>query len=298
MDNQLSSLIKLIESLKQKINDNQTIKNISKEFVEVEINSKKFLPNISFKSSLLNQNMLKNRYCNILANESTRFKLNYENKSDYINANWINPSNLLDKPNYIATQGPIVTYLDDFWKMVWLSDSSIIICLAKEVEKFPKFDIYWNDKKSMNFGEFNVSVTASHNKFNELIIRDILLTNTLNGEIKKITQYHYLGWPDHSVPSNISHFAKIINETLALDGPFIVHCSAGVGRTGVFIVVRSIIEEIFKKIKNNQDVDDEIDLRNLLCSIRKQRYEMVQSEEQYEFCYLAILHILENYLII
>lgn len=256
----------------------------------------------SYETASLKCNKLKNRYSNILAPEHTRFKCD---KLAYINANIIN-----DK--YILTQGPMLNYMADFWTMIIESNANIIICLAKEIENNKqKFDPYYHDDMEKNFDNFRVKVESKEVDGN-IIIRKLLVSNIryhfdhnqeeiilIDEEIisvKNIVQIQYVAWPDFNTPSNIDEFLKIFNiindiTPASIEIPLIIHCSAGIGRSGTFSVIHHVIEQI----NNNLVLDNELLLPKLITDFRKSRSGLVQTTDQFHFCYRAIMRFLHNH---
>ena len=225
--------------------------------------------------------------------------------TDYINANRVvqegpdEHSTNLHK-EYIATQGCLPNTRTDFWQMVWQEKSQVVVMTTKEVEKGkPKCQKYWPDLNGTDsFGAFTVK-TISEETHHDYILREFLLSKSTNAkdQERKIFHYHFHAWPDHGVPSdpgcvlNFLHDVNLKQESLEPkpNGPTIVHCSAGIGRTGTFIVIDMIIDQI-KRL----GFESEVDIQRTVQMVRSQRSGMVQTEAQYRFVYLAIQHYIET----
>ncbi|XP_078812246.1 tyrosine-protein phosphatase non-receptor type 11 isoform X2 [Oryzias latipes] len=253
------------------------------------------------------ENKNKNRYKNILPFDHTRVVLNdgdpNEPGSDYINANIIMPE--LDakcnshklKKSYIATQGCLQNTISDFWRMVFQENSRVIVMTTKEVERGKSKCVkYWPDMSALKeYGAMrvrNVRETSAH----DYILRELKLSKVGQGNTERtVWQYHFRAWPDHGVPTDpggVLDFLEEVNlkqESIADAGPIVVHCSAGIGRTGTFIVIDILIDVIREK-----GVDCDMDVPKTIQMVRSKRSGMVQTEAQYRFIYMAVKHYIET----
>ncbi|XP_052810712.1 receptor-type tyrosine-protein phosphatase eta-like isoform X2 [Mya arenaria] len=224
----------------------------------------------------------KNRYTNILSFDHSRVKLRPSDDvdgSDFINANYI--PGYTSPREYIATQGPMLATFDDFWRMVWEQNVDTIVMLTKLVEKGRiKCDKYWPDvNEPVYYGDLVVSVTSESN-LSDYTLR--IFEIKMKGERRSVRQFAYLKWPDMGCPEDpemLLEFVKSVKEHNKRPGgaqnagPMIVHCSAGVGRTGTFIVVDHVLQHIRDH--------DEVDVYKLVLDMRNHRCNMVQTEDQF-----------------
>lgn len=237
-------------------------------------------------AAMLEKNEDKNRYVNILAFDHSRVKLrqiNDDQTTDYINANFL--PGYTYRREYIATQGPLPNTLDDFWRMIWEQNVEIIVMVTKLVENGnPKCDKYWPDIGNVSVhGDFTVTTKTEVNN-SKFTLRTLEMTKA-GEKPRSIRQYAFLLWPDMGVPETPSALLEFVQAVRSgaprkEAGPIVVHCSAGVGRTGTFIAVDHLLQMIRK--------NDEIDVFGQVMEMRKYRASMVQTEAQFVFIYDCI----------
>lgn len=232
------------------------------------------------------------------------------------------------KKQYIATQGPLSATVNDFWWMIWQENTKVIVMTTKEVERGKNKCVkYWPDVHPDDIKEYGrLSVkTLSEKSCPDFMLREFEVTDSKTSEKRTVCHYHFTAWPDHGVPSDpgcVLNFLQEVNvkqDQVQPTGPIVVHCrlvvlhfffclsvclsisftglvffaffskiSAGIGRTGTFIVIDQIIDQIKK-----QGLSCEIDIQRSIQIVRSQRSGMVQTEAQYKFVYLAVQHFVE-----
>ncbi|XP_078413997.1 tyrosine-protein phosphatase non-receptor type 11b isoform X2 [Cetorhinus maximus] len=248
------------------------------------------------------ENKSKNRYKNILPFDNTRVTLKEVDEtilgSDYINANNITNGKIGDdSKNYIATQGCLQNTINDFWKMIYQENTHVIVMTTKEVERGRnKCFRYWPDlEASKQYGTISVR-NLEERMAQDYIVRGLEVVQTARNEPPRhIWHYQYLSWPDHGVPNEpggVLSFLDQVNraqQSIPDTGPIVVHCSAGIGRTGTIIVIDMLVADI-----NRQGLDCDIDIPKTIQMVRKQRSGMVQTEAQYKFIYMAVQQYIET----
>ncbi|PNF27585.1 Tyrosine-protein phosphatase non-receptor type 11 [Cryptotermes secundus] len=259
----------------------------------------------SRKEGQKTENRNKNRYKNILPFDHTRVKLKDVDPNvpgaEYVNANYIKPEEELFQDGhpkyYIATQGCLPSTMSDFWDMVWQENTRVIVMTTKEIERGKNKCVrYWPEEcQGKEYGKTKVR-NLSESSTADYTLREFLVSREGSSEEeRKVYHYHFQAWPDHGVPSdpgcvlNFLHDVNARQESVANAGPVLVHCSAGIGRTGTFIVIDMILDQI-----KRQGLDCEIDIQRTIQMVRSQRSGMVQTEAQYKFVYLAVQHYIET----
>nr|XP_034974762.1 receptor-type tyrosine-protein phosphatase S isoform X1 [Zootoca vivipara] len=247
-----------------------------------------------FISANLPCNKFKNRLVNIMPYETTRVCLQPirgVEGSDYINSSFID--GYRQQRAYIATQGPLAETTEDFWRMLWENNSTIVVMLTKLREMGrEKCHQYWPAERSARYQYFVVDPMAEYN-MPQYILREFKVTDARDGQSRTVRQFQFTDWPEQGVPKSGEGFIDFIGqvhktkEQFGQDGPISVHCSAGVGRTGVFITLSIVLERM--------RYEGVVDIFQTVKMLRTQRPAMVQTEDEYQFCYQAALEYLGSF---
>ena len=222
--------------------------------------------------------------------------INIKGGHKYINAS---PINIITKKYFISTQGPKNETIEDFWTMIEEYECNIIIMLCNIVEGGrEKCAKYWDEKNKMNNYSIHLNREETRNKY---IIRELKLINKKSGKEKNLIQIHFTGWPDHGIPdTSDDKIFEVFEEMIKLvdqykgNGPIVVHCSAGVGRTGTFISMYYLDKEIKTQIKEKKEII-RFNIFNLVRKLKEMRICLVQSNSQYNFIYLFVNYLLKRY---
>uniref|UniRef100_A0A8C7KFF9 protein-tyrosine-phosphatase n=1 Tax=Oncorhynchus kisutch TaxID=8019 RepID=A0A8C7KFF9_ONCKI len=241
----------------------------------------------------LPENRGKNRYNNILPYDSTRVKLSYledDPCSDFINASYIPGNNF--RREYIATQGPLPGTKDDFWRMVWEHNVYNVVMVTQCVEKGRvKCDHYWPaDREPLYYGDLVVQM-LSESVLAEWTIREFKISSEGRPSFPRVVRhFHYTVWPDHGVPEttqSLIEFVRTVRDYIdraPSTGATVVHCSAGVGRTGTFMVLDRVLQQL--------DSIGTVDVYGCVFDLRLHRSHMVQTEYQYSFLHQCVRDVL------
>uniref|UniRef100_A0A2K6F3Y8 protein-tyrosine-phosphatase n=1 Tax=Propithecus coquereli TaxID=379532 RepID=A0A2K6F3Y8_PROCO len=234
-------------------------------------------------SAKKDENRMKNRYGNIIAYDHSRVRLQTiegDINSDYINGNYIDEK----KVSVLFAAGPMQETIYDFWRMVWHENTASIIMVTNLVEVGRvKCCKYWPDDTEI-YKDIKVTLIETE-LLAEYVIRTFAVEKRGVHEIREIRQFHFTGWPDHGVPYHATGLLGFVRQVKSKSppsaGPLVVHCSAGAGRTGCFIVI-----DIMLDMAEREGV---VDIYNCVRELRSRRVNMVQTEEQYVFIHDAIL---------
>jgi receptor-type tyrosine-protein phosphatase epsilon len=279
---------------------------IKKEFSQLTLKLKQSTNPMSFKTALLPENKKKNRYPNVLPNESCRVHLSCNKchstkctqtcyscqEENYINSNYVStPLSENYGRFFIATQCPIPNTYETFWRMIWQKNVGMIFMLGNFVEDgVLKCNQYFPvTPQEIQYGSFKVRLNAIYDQ--HLLVREFTIKNMYSNEpCRKLYQVHYTRWPDHGVPEMMDDVLSMIqiaeNFFIQYDSPIVVHCSAGIGRTGTFISIFNCI--------NALRLSGECNIMNTVEKLRQERHGSVTRESQYEFIYSAVLHYING----
>ena len=241
----------------------------------------------------------KDRNSNIKIYKHNLIEIDTETK--YINAS---PINIYRDKYIIATQGPLEETLDDFWTMIEQYKCCVIVmlCNLKE-ENTDKWFNYWNENNKLK----KYKIQLVNIKSNQLyIIREIKLINILTKNFRYVTQIHFIKWPDRGMPKldNGQNVYEVLKEIIDKvddikkdneECPIVVHCSAGIGRTGVFISMYFLNKEILEQINSKRNKDIKFSVFNLIRKLKEMRLYLVQNKLAYKFIYLFSKYLLERY---
>ncbi|XP_026879042.2 tyrosine-protein phosphatase non-receptor type 2a [Electrophorus electricus] len=245
----------------------------------------------SFKVAKFPENRNRNRYRDVSPYDHSRVKLE-NSENDYINASLVTMEDA--QRSYILTQGPLRNTCGHFWLMIWEQRSKAVIMLNRVIEKeSEKCAQYWpsKDERQMNFSDTGFVVTLlSEDIKSYYTIRVLKLQYTKAEESRNIYHFHYTSWPDFGVPESPASFLDFlfkVRESGSLEpenGPAVVHCSAGIGRSGTFSLVDTCLV-LMDKRKDPSSVD----MQKVLLGMREYRMGLIQTPDQLRFSYMAIM---------
>uniref|UniRef100_A0A9J8AMF5 Receptor-type tyrosine-protein phosphatase C n=1 Tax=Cyprinus carpio carpio TaxID=630221 RepID=A0A9J8AMF5_CYPCA len=270
----------LVEAYKTKIADE------SRLFMDEFQSIPRIFSNYTIKEAKKQENQSKNRYVDILPYDYNRVTLSAGGEDDYINASFI--EGYQEPKKYIAAQGPKDETVCDFWQMVWEQKSSIIVMVTRcEEGNKIKCAQYWPslDRETEIFDDFVVKI-RSEQHCPDYIIRHLILNNKREkASEREVTHIQFISWPDHGVPGDPSLLLKLRRRVNSFknffSGPIVIHCSAGVGRTGTYIGIDAMIESL--------EAEGRVDIYGYVAKLRRQRCLMVQVEAQYILIHTALI---------
>jgi len=281
---------------------NKTRNGLFDEYQEIKSRP----PDGTFDHARQAENLSKNRYTDVLCYDHTRVILQRDDndmESDYVNANFVD--GYKQKNAFISTQGPLPRTFSDTWQMVWEQSVLVIVMTTRTVERHrTKCGQYWPELEgtSLTCGIFRVESESIEN-YEDFIVTDLRLTNTKTGECRPVCHFQFTSWPDYGTPDSalsMLQFLQCVREKQAdmvtnmvpewvgheLGPPMVVHCSAGIGRTGTFCTLDIAI----RKFEDTEKVD----VKTTVDCIRAQRAFSIQMPDQYVFCHLAFLEYVLN----
>lgn len=249
------------------------------------------------------RNSHKNRYLNIVPYDFNRVRL--AGRVDYVNASLVRSAHS-EVPgwSFIAAQGALRSTVEDFWVMVFQQKCAAIVMLTQVFEKHQeKCAPYFPESQgeSCTYGDYEVMAEVVRDISMDITVRNLRLTEISTGISTFVRHYHYHEWPDHGVPEYtrpIRDLINILEKSSAGEHKVLVHCSAGVGRTGTFCAVHIVLNRL-RHIQHKADVTPEklewaVNLLGLVGNLRSQRMGMVQTIDQYYFCYQAVIQELDS----
>ncbi|XP_055502229.1 receptor-type tyrosine-protein phosphatase alpha-like isoform X2 [Leucoraja erinacea] len=251
------------------------------------------IQNDKMRTGNLPANMKKNRVLQIIPYEFNRVIIPVkrgEENTDYVNASFID--GYRQKDSYIASQGPLQHTLEDFWRMIWEWKSCSIVMLTELEERGQeKCAQYWPSEGSVSYGDTSIEIKKEEES-ESYTVRELLVTNTRENKIRQIRQFHFHGWPEVGIPADGKGMINLIaavqkQQQQSGNHPITVHCSAGAGRTGTFCALSTVLERV--------KAEGILDVFQTVKSLRLQRPHMVQTLEQYEFCYKVVQEYIDAF---
>ncbi|NP_001186992.1 receptor-type tyrosine-protein phosphatase C precursor [Ictalurus punctatus] len=269
----------LLEAYKKKRADEGRL--FMEEFQSVP----RIFSNYSVREAKKPENQPKNRYVDILPYDYNRVTLSHGG-TDYINASFI--EGYKESNKYIAAQGPKEETVGDFWAMIWEQKTSIIVMVTRcEEGNKNKCAQYWPsmDRETEIFEDLVVKIKGEEN-CPDYIIRHLTMMNRKEKAAEReVTHIQFTSWPDHGVPSDPGLLLKLRRRVNSFknffSGPIVIHCSAGVGRTGTYIGIDAMIESL--------EAEGRVDIYGYVVKLRRQRCLMVQVEAQYVLIHMALI---------
>ncbi|CAG9327334.1 unnamed protein product [Blepharisma stoltei] len=244
-----------------------------------------------------------NRYADILPYRDTIVPLSYYL---YINASFIDGSIANSEQMFIATQGPLRCTMDAFWSMIWEYNVSLIIMMCSVQEGgVSKCEEYFPTKCSIHLIEFEITLIKKVNRYSSLIERTLLVTHIPSDECKIITHLQSTSWPDQGVPkvfdefSSINYMISMIKKKRQGNSKIAVHCSAGIGRTGVLIGLNNLVAQLDERLCEelyDLDTDPTLSIFGTVRKLREQRWGMVATAKQYKFMYKFMEYWIASFL--
>ncbi|KAL8603769.1 hypothetical protein ACOMHN_024385 [Nucella lapillus] len=273
-----------LDSVQQYLLDQLRAKDLDKEFEKLE----KGLAREHTVGSA-EENYYKNRFKTILPYDTNRVVLHeatHSGANDYVNASFVR--GWKSEKAYIAAQGPRPNTMEDMWWMMWQEGVTHIVMLTsvKEADNI-KCEEYWPGLRSeKEYGSICVRMTELHNRA-DYVIRTFDVKEAIGGPSRKVTQFHFVTWPDHDVPSvtSLVDFWCSVSWSYRNQptgrAPLLVHCSAGVGRTGAFIALDILMQQTQHSTS--------VSVQQAAAQLRHDRCNMIQTKAQYRLVYEAVL---------
>ncbi|XP_036384371.1 receptor-type tyrosine-protein phosphatase alpha isoform X2 [Megalops cyprinoides] len=251
------------------------------------------IQNDKMRTGNLPANMKKNRVLQIIPYEFNRVIIPVkrgEENTDYVNASFID--GYRQKDSYMASQGPLQHTIEDFWRMIWEWRSCSIVMLTELEERGQeKCAQYWPSDGTLVCGDMSIELKREE-ECESYTVRDLLVTNNRENKSRAVRQFHFHGWPEVGIPADGKGMINIIaavqkQQQQSGNHPITVHCSAGAGRTGTFCALSTVLERV--------KAEGILDVFQTVKSLRLQRPHMVQTLEQYEFCYKVVQEYIDAF---
>ncbi|XP_033977550.1 receptor-type tyrosine-protein phosphatase alpha isoform X1 [Trematomus bernacchii] len=251
------------------------------------------IQNDKMRTGNLPANMKKNRVLQIIPYEFNRVIIPVkrgEENTDYVNASFVD--GYRQKDSYIASQGPLQHTTEDFWRMIWEWRSCSIVMLTELEERGQeKCAQYWPSDGAVVYGDISIEIKREEES-ESYTVRDLVVTNSRENKARAVRQFHFHGWPEVGIPADGKGMINIIaavqkQQQQSGNHPITVHCSAGAGRTGTFCALSTVLERV--------KAEGILDVFQTVKSLRLQRPHMVQTLEQYEFCYKVVQEYIDAF---
>ncbi|XP_041095402.1 receptor-type tyrosine-protein phosphatase alpha isoform X5 [Polyodon spathula] len=251
------------------------------------------IQNDKMRTGNLPANMKKNRVLQIIPYEFNRVIIPVkrgEEYTDYVNASFID--GYRQKDSYIASQGPLQHTIEDFWRMIWEWKSCSIVMLTELEERGQEKCVqYWPSESTLSCGDITIELKKEEES-ESYTVRDLLVSNNRENKSRLVRQFHFHGWPEVGIPADGKGMINLIaavqkQQQQSGNHPFTVHCSAGAGRTGTFCALSTVLERV--------KAEGILDVFQTVKSLRLQRPHMVQTLEQYEFCYKVVQEYIDAF---
>jgi len=211
--------------------------------------------------------------------------------SDYVNASFID--GYKERKSYIAAQGPLQKHTEEFWRMIMENNCSIIVMLTNLEEKEKEMcHKYWPTEKSERY-YYYVIEPVNETRHLHFCVREFKVTDARDGEARTIRQFQYINWPKNGVPLASEGIIELIGQINKLkthlnsSGPILCHSNTGAGRTGVFIALSIVLERL--------QLENLIDIHQTVKTLRMERAYLVQTVDQYRFCFQVAVDYLRNF---
>ncbi|CAI2350241.1 unnamed protein product [Caenorhabditis sp. 36 PRJEB53466] len=235
------------------------------------------------------KNTDKNRYKDVYCIDETRVVLTWPEDAahDYVHANWVKINGL---NKFICTQGPTEKTIDDFYRLMWQEKAPCVVMLCNIMELGKKkCEQYWpepiDSAMSLMDGKLTVKVVEAPKEVEQnIMLMKIQLTDD-KAATHTFEHWQWKAWPDRGVPEIPMAVFRLIAR-LKTASPIVVHCSAGIGRTGSIVGLEIALGKF--------TAGEKVVLKEIVKEIRSQRHGSVQTDAQYLFMHRVLLALAEN----